>query len=165
MDGRQSTAFTIRTEALAQKAIGFTEREMTKRHVDTETWYMAFDHGDERQHMRETGHHLLGLAIQYMGRTRNHALVLQEGRHIGASYGRQCAEHGISLVDTVRAFFFFGESLIRATCPGLATRGQYDDEEVRMLRQLRLFLDEVMYACLASYEAACRGALWGEGRT
>jgi hypothetical protein len=56
----------------------------------------------------------------------------------------------------MRGFFFFRESLLRSTRPGLAMRGQYDAEELRMHRQLRLFLDEVMYACLASYESSCR---------
>ena len=59
----------------------------------------------------------------------------------------------------MRAFFFFRESLLQAIQSGLATRGQYDGEDVRMQRQLWLFLDEVMYACLASYEGACRRGL------
>ena len=88
-----------------------------------------------------------------MGRTSSREPVLQEGRRIGESYGRQCAQHEMSLVDTMRGFFFFRESLLRATRPGLAIRGQYDSEEARMHRQLRLFLDEVMYACLDGYEA------------
>jgi hypothetical protein len=100
-----------------------------------------------------------------MGRTSNHEPVLQEGRRIGAFYGQRCAEHGMSLVDTMRAYFFFRESLIRATRPGLATRGQYDAKEVRIHRQLRLFLDAVMYACLGSYEATCCRELRIEGKS
>jgi len=65
----------------------------------------------------------------------------------------------MSLVDTVRALFFFRESLLRAAKPGQATPGQYDAEDVRIHRQLRHFLDEVMYACLANYEATCRHLL------
>jgi excisionase family DNA binding protein len=165
MEGRQSAALTAPSEGLVQNVVGFTRHEMAERHVAAETWYVAFDRDQERQHMRETGRRLLGLAIQYMGRTSNHEPVLQEGRRIGDSYGRRCAEHGMSLVDTVRAFFFFRESLLQAIRSGLVTRGQYDAEDVRMHRQLWVFLDEVMYACLASYEAACRRVLWIEGAT
>jgi hypothetical protein len=125
---------------------------MAVQQVTKEGWYIAFDQQDELQRMQETGHRLLGLAIQYMARNSNHEPALQEGRRIGDYYGRQCAARRVSLVDTMRGFFFFRESLLRATRPGLATRGQYDAEEVRMHRQLRRFLDEVMYACLGSYE-------------
>jgi hypothetical protein len=115
---------------------------------------MAFDREKDRQQMRDTGRRLLGLAIRYMSRTRDHEPVLQEGRRIGEFCGQQSAEHGISLVDTVRALFFFRESLLRAAKPG-----PYDAEDVRIHRQLRHFMDEVMYACLASYEATCRHLL------
>jgi excisionase family DNA binding protein len=159
MEGRQSTALTVQTEALVKNVVGFTRHEMAEQHVSTETWYVAFDRDDERQQMRKTGQRLLGLAIQYMGRTSNHEPIVQEGRRIGGFYGQQCAQHGISLVETMRAFFFFRESMIRATRPGLATRGQYDAEEARMHRQLRLFLDEVMYACMDGYDTTSRRLL------
>jgi excisionase family DNA binding protein len=162
MEGRQTTSLTPQAEALAQNVVGFTRHEIAERHVSDEAWYAAFAGDNDRQRMRETGHRLLGLAIQYMGRTSNHEPVLQEGRRIGDFYGQQSAQHGISLVDTMRGFFFFRESLLRATRPGLATRGQYDAEEVRMHRRLRIFLDEAMYACLASYEATCRHLLRAE---
>ena len=163
VEGRQSTALTVQTEALVQNVVGFTRHEMAEQHVSTETWYVAFDRDDDRQHMRETGRRLLGLAIQYMGRTSNHEPILQEGRRIGGFYGQQCALHGMALVDTMRAFFFFRESMIRAPRPGLATRGQYDAEDARMHRQLRLFLDEVMYACMDSYDSATRRSLQTAG--
>jgi hypothetical protein len=120
---------------------------------------MAFDQEKDRQQMRDTGRRLFGLAIQFMSRTRDHELVLQEGLRIGEFYGQECAQHSVSLVDTVRALFFFRESLLRAAKPGQASPGQYDSEDVRIHRQLRHFLDEVMYACLASYEESCRHLL------
>ena len=165
IEGRQTTALIAQTEALVQNVVGFTRHAMAERHVSEAAWYVAFDRDNDRQYMRETGHRLMGLAVQYMGRTSNHEPVLKEGRRIGAFYGQQCAQHSVSLVDTMRAFFFFRESLLRATRPGLATRGQYDAEEVRMHRQLRLFLDEVMYACLGSYDTAYRRLLDAEGTT
>jgi len=129
---------------------------MASREVSGESWYLAFNQESERQQMRDTGRQLFGLAIQYMSRTSNQEPILREGRRIGKFYGEQCALHGISLVDTMHAFFFFRESLLRATRPGLAVAGQYDAEDVRIHRELRYFLDEIMYACLGGYEATCR---------
>jgi excisionase family DNA binding protein len=157
MQSRQTTALVSSADARVQDVIGSTRREMTERRVSQEPWFEAFDREEDRRAMREAGQRLFGLAIQYAGRVEHYEPVAQEGRRIGGYYGEQCAAYGISLVDTMRAFFFFRESLMRATRPGLATRGQYDTEDVRMHRQLRYFLDQVMYACLASYGAASQG--------
>jgi excisionase family DNA binding protein len=152
--GQQTTALAAPSEAMVQSALGYTRQEMAERHVSAEPWYTAFGQEPERQQMRDTGRKLFGLAIQYISRTRNHEPILQEARRIGEFYGKQCAERGVSLVDTVQALFFFRESLMRAAKPGQAIAGQYDSEDVRIHRQLRHLLNEVMYACLASYEAA-----------
>lgn len=159
MQDSQTTALAPQPETLVWNAVGYTRQEMARNHVSHESWYLAFDREEDRQQMRDTGRQLFGLAIQYMSRTHNQERVLQEGQHIGEFYGQECAQQGISLVDTVRAQFFFRESLLRAAKPGQVNPGQYDTEDVRIHRQLRHFLDEVMYACLASYEATCRHLL------
>jgi excisionase family DNA binding protein len=157
--GTQTTALAPQSATLVQSAVGYTRQEMARQHVAHESWYTAFEREEDRQRMRDTGRRLSGLAIQYMGRTHEHEPVLQEGRRIGKFYGQQSAEHGVSLADTVRALFFFRESLLRAARPGQANPGQYDAEDVRIHRQLRHFMDEVMYACLDSFEATCRHLL------
>jgi excisionase family DNA binding protein len=157
--GAQATAIGPHSGTLVQSAVGYARQEMARRQVSYESWYTAFNREEDRQQMRDTGRRLFGLAIQYMSRTREHEPVLQEGRRIGEFYGRECAEHNVALVDTVRALFFFRQSLLRAARPGQAVPGQYDAEDVRIHRQLRRFLDEVMYACLASYEGTCRHLL------
>jgi len=159
MQGKQTTASAPQSETLVQSAVGYTRQEMATKHVSDESWYIAFEQKEDRQQMRDTGRRLFGLAVQYMGRTRDYEPVIQEGRRIGELYGQECAQHKMSLVDTVRALFFFRESLLRAARPGQASPGQYDKEDVRIHRQLRHFLDEVMYACLASYEATCHHLL------
>ncbi|MGD8398401.1 MAG: helix-turn-helix domain-containing protein [Anaerolineae bacterium] len=161
MQGQRATALVPLPDALVQSAVGYTRHEMARQGVSHESWYAAFQGEEARQQMRDTGRRLFGLAVQYMSRTRDHEPVLQEGRRIGDYYGQQSARRGVSLADTVRALFFFRESLLRAAKPGQANPGQYDAEDVRIHRQLRHFLDEVMYACLDSYEAACRHLLMG----
>jgi excisionase family DNA binding protein len=159
MQGEQTTFLGPQPEASVQSAVGLARQDMAQQHVSAEGWYAAFGQEEDRQRMRDTGRQLFGLAIQYMSRTRKHEPILQEGRRIGEFYGQQSAQHDISLVDTVRAFFFFRESLLRAAKPGQVKPGHYDAEDVRIHRQLRQFLDEVMYACLASYEVTCRHLL------
>lgn len=159
------TGLVLRTKALVQSAVGLTRQEMSAKQMSGESWYLAFDREDDRQRIRDTGRRLFGLAVQYTGRTNNREPIVEEGRRIGEFYGQQCTRCGISLVDTMRAFFFFRESLLRTARPGLAGAGQYDAEEARIHRELRHFLDEVMYACLASYESTNRDLLNAGGAT
>jgi excisionase family DNA binding protein len=157
MEQQQRTmTLAPQTRVLVQSAVRFARHDMSSQHVANEPWHQAFDRETDRQEMRDTGRKLLGLAIQYTGRTSQHEPLLREARLIAEFYGRQSAIHRIALVDTMRAYFFFRESLLRMTRPGLANRGQYDAEDVRIHREMRRFLDEAMYACLASYEATCR---------
>lgn len=163
LQGQQTTALTLQTDTLVQSAVGLARQEMSERGVSREPWYQAFAHESERQEMRDAGRRLFGLAIQYMARVDNREPIVEEGCRIGRLYGEQSARHQVSLVDTMRAFFFFRESLLRAARPGLAGQGQYDAEEARIHRDLRQFLDQVMYACLESYEIACHHLLGAGG--
>jgi excisionase family DNA binding protein len=156
MRGKNSNALAPRSEALMHSALGLTRQIMAEQSVSAESWYLAFAREDRRQQMRDTGRQLFALAIQYMSRRDDHEPLLQEGRRIGEFYGQQCAEQDVALVDTVRALFFFRDSLSQAISPEQATPGHYDAEDVRIHHRLRRFLDQVMYGCLASYEAACR---------
>jgi len=162
MQGRHSTGLLPQPDALVQSAVGLARQDMAEHGVSTESWYTAFELEEDRQQMRDTGRRLFGLAIQYIGRTRDREPVLDQGRGIGSFYGQKCAERGISLVDTMRALFFFRDSLYRATELGQTIVGRYDAEEERIRRQLRSFMDEVMFACLSSYEGSWRTLLDGE---
>jgi excisionase family DNA binding protein len=156
MRGQQTAALLAPPEALVQSAVGFTRQAMAERQVSVEPWYVAFAQEDMRQQMRDTGRRLFGLAIQYMSRTHNHETVLAEGQRIGEFYGQQCAHNQVPLVDTVRALFFFRDSLRHAVSPEQINPGHYDAEDMRIQGQLCHFLDQVTFACLSSYEAAWR---------
>lgn len=118
-------------------------------------WLVAFP-PERRGPWRDSGRRLIGLAIQYVSRQEGRQAVLDEGRAIGALYGRQCASIGVSLADTVRAFLFFRESLLRSTRPGLVAAGRYDAEDARIHREMREFLDEALYAMLNAFDATPR---------
>jgi hypothetical protein len=55
--------------------------------------------------------------------------------------------------------------LLRAASPGQPLSGQYDAEDVRIHRRMRQFLDEVMYACLESYQVTWSHLLDRAGAT
>lgn len=162
LEGKQTLILVPQPEDLVQNAVGLTRQQMAQKQVSGEPWYLAFDQEKERRQMQDTGRSLFGLAIKYVSRVGGQEAVLLEGQRIGEFYGKRCAERGVSLVDTVRAFFFFRRSLLRATEPGRTGLSQVDAEDVRIHQQLGDFLDEVMHTCLASYEQTCR-SLHAEG--
>ncbi len=129
-----------------------TRQELSTLAGSEGRWLACFP-GEARAPWRESGRRLIGLAIQYVSRREGREAISREGRAIGALYGRQCAAGGVSLADTVRAFLFFRESLLRSTRPGLVAAGRYDAEDARIHREMREFLDEVMYATLDAFEA------------
>lgn len=162
LEGRQTLILVPQPEDLVQNAVGLTRQQMAQKQISGEPWYLAFDQEKERRQMQDTGRSLFGLAIKYVSGAGGQEAVLLEGQRIGEFYGKRCAERGVSLVDTVRAFFFFRRSLLRATEPGRTGLSQVDAEDVRIHQQLGDFLDEVMHTCLASYEQTCR-SLHAEG--
>ena len=150
-----------REEPMVRELVDVARREISTLQRSEQGWLAAFP-GEARTSWRDSGRRLIGLAIQYVSRRERREAVMEEGRDIGRLYGRQCAAGGLSLSNTVRAFLFFRESLLRSTRPGLLAPGRYDAEDARIHREMREFLDDVMYAMLDAYEAAPKGLPAGE---
>lgn len=136
---------------LVSAAVAHARRDLSKVSPASETWLAPFDEST-REIWRQAGRRLIGLAIQYVARRQGRQTLLDEARTIGNMYGEMCASHAVPLSGMVRAFFFFRESVLKATRPGLVGQGQYDEEEARIHREMRQFLDAPFYAMLDAYE-------------
>jgi len=159
MEGAQGTALVPAQSALVQSAVGYARQEMAEQGIHGEPWHAAFSGPADRREMAEMGRSLFALALRYMTRTQGRERLLKEGQRIGQYYGEQCAERGVPLVETARAFIFFRRSLMQAMGPGQAAMGRFDAEDARIQRSLNHYLDEVLCACLESYEQHCREML------
>ncbi len=144
---------------LASTAVARARQDLSRLKSSSETWLGAFDEV-ERETWRESGRRLIGLAIQYVARRQGRQVMVDEARKIGYTYGHMCAARAVPLSGMVRAFFFFRESVLKATRPGMVGRGQYDEEEARIHREMRQFLDEAFYAMLDTYDRE-RLSQWG----
>jgi excisionase family DNA binding protein len=149
--GAGERAVPAAADRFAQHLVARARQDLSALTHAGNAWLDAFP-TDVRTGWRQSGRRLVGLAIQYVSRRQARGAVLDEGRAIGAGYGRDCAQRGLGLAGTVRAFLFFRESLLRATRPGLVERGQYDEEDARIHREMREFLDEVLFAMLDALE-------------
>ncbi len=150
---------------LAPHVSGIESRALAAIHgqpLAQTTWHAAYDPQEINQ-KREQGRRLLGLALHFVSRQSSREAVLAEAEEIGREYGRDAVSRHISLSETVRAFFFFRDSLLRATGPvadggRLFTNVEHpDDEAARLNRDLQVFLDAVLYAMLDTFEALSVG--------
>ncbi len=133
---------------------GIADRALAQIHsgpMQAMPWHAAHS-PREVERKREQGRRLLGLALHYVSRQSGRDNVLHEAEEIGGDYGRDAVADHLPLSETVQAFFFFRDSLIRATRPSGTPPGRFDDEDVRINHDLRVFLDAVFYAMLAAYE-------------
>lgn len=160
LEAREQPASPSTSDSFLQSMLQHTRREMSLERVEAQPWHAAFDESG-RAARRESGQRLLGLALQYTLRATGREAILEEAQRIGREYGEDAVRRGLSLTDTVRALFFFRETLIRSARPGLTTRGQYDAEDVHIHSSLREFLDEVLFAALEGYESSWRPSLPG----
>ena len=163
MEGAQATALVPAQDALVQSAVGYARQEMAEQGIHGEPWHAAFSGSEDRREMAEMGRTLFGLALRFITRTQGRDRVLKEGQRIGQYYGRQCAERRVPLAETARAFIFFRRSLLQAVGPGQAAMGHFDAEDARIQRNLHHYLDEVLCACLDSYEQTFRAIVRARG--
>ncbi len=134
---------------LMDRAISHTQNEL-QLSAGSQTWIAAFSL-EARERLRELGRRLLGVMIQYLARDNQSEALLQEAREIGWQYGRECYSAGLSLPDTVRAFFFFRDSVTEVAVWLPQSAGTAHQEELRFFKQVNEFLNWVHLAIVEAY--------------
>ena len=112
----------------------------------------AFDDA-ARERQRQLGRHLLGVMIQYLARENHSEALLQEARGIGLQYGADCFDAGLTLSETVRAFFFFRDTITEVVVWMPQAAGTSRPEELRLFKQVNEFLNDVHLAIVEAFEA------------
>ncbi len=148
---RHTSASSLRTGDIADRALQRIQHDVP---VDA-TWINAHDAAGI-EHKREIGRRLLGLALHYISRQTGREAVLSEACEIGREYGRDALQRGITLVEVVRAFFFFRDAIVRAARPGEIS-DRLEAGEVRLQEDLIHFTDVVLYAMLETIDTGLRG--------
>ena len=140
--------------ALLDRAITRTQTGLQGA-AQSNNWMVAFDDA-ARERQRELGRRLLGVMIQYLAREQHADLLLTEARSIGLEYGAHCFNAGLSLSETVRAFFFFRDSVTEAVVWLPESVGPARQEEMHFFRQVNEFLNHVHLAIVEAYETLQR---------
>jgi excisionase family DNA binding protein len=105
----------------------------------------------ERERLRTLGRRLVVFVSDYLsGRSRRGARV--EAREIGHEYGRELAQAGFSLHQTLEAFTFFRRSLDQATRQVAQRTGLSPEETLAHCEQVMSLADEVLLGIAESFE-------------
>jgi excisionase family DNA binding protein len=111
-----------------------------------------------REHMRPLGRRLVNLVSEYLARGSRRSRLLDEARRIGRDYGKELAESGMGLGDSIEAFTFFRKGLDDAAIE-LAHRSNLSAEEaVEVWELLAGLADQVLLSMTETYEEARRPA-------
>ena len=135
---------------LMDRAVAHTQSELQ---VAGEQPWMSTFAPEARQRQRALGRRLLGVMIQYLARESQAEVLLAEAREIGNAYGCECCDAGLSLADTIRAFFFFRDSITEVTVWLPQSGGAPRQDELRFFRQISEFLNSVHLAMVEAYSA------------
>ncbi len=146
-------------ESLFTTALVETRRDLQRSPPTEQLWYSQFDEsGMENQRM--LGRALFEKAIRYLTLPQQRQTLIIEGRGLGEAYANASLKYQISLLDTVRAFQFFRQKLLRSLI-GADSGAQLTERESLQLREdFDAFFDEVLFGLIDAYERQ----LLGEGR-
>lgn len=155
---RGTTSLSTRTTTyLMRSAIEHTRRELPHARAGA-AWYEAFDE-ETRRRKRQEGRLLFSLALQYVSKPEERGRILARARELGQRYGQDSVHFNVSLVETLRAIFFFRQMLIQTLeAEGDLVNGQ-SPADYRVTRGVEEFITEVIFAVVEAYERALRARM------
>jgi excisionase family DNA binding protein len=128
-----------------------TRQELRRLPTDEASWYQAFDEpGRERQ--RALGRQLFAFALQFVTQPEQGPELLARARQLGRAYAESSLHYGISLLQTVRAFQYFRENLLRALVNSETATATSPQADAQLRQGIDAFLNEVLYGLIAAYE-------------
>ncbi len=137
----------------AAKGQGSSILAPTPERVASQPWHARFADAAVAGEMRTLGQRLLGLLIQYLIWQGDNERFLDDGRQIGADYGRVARDAGISMRETMQAFLFFRRTFWRTALQAPAVAQVSDVAEVmRIAERIDHFMNEVLFSTLSAYE-------------
>lgn len=149
IESRRRPAASAAIAPLEARALDVARRGLASQQGHPETW-LARSSGTQPEYFRQSGRRLFGLLLQYSARPDGESF-LEEGRRLGADHGVHCRQVGLSMVETVQAFFFFRRSFLSAIQESGTLDGPPDLHSLTIYQRASDFLDNVLLATIESY--------------
>jgi len=142
-------------ESLFATALVETRRDLRQSPPTEQLWYSQFD-DEGMSSQRMLGRALFEKAIRYLTLPGQRESLIAEGRELGEAYAYSSLKYNISLLDTVRAFQFFRQKLLRSLTNPDSVR-LTEKEDVQLREDFDTFFDEVLFGLIGAYEQQLLG--------
>lgn len=139
-------------QLVVQNMIGRARLELTDGALNDVGWYQLL--GDSaRQELRQLGHQLLQLVLQYLGQEMPLQTIQVEARKIGWDYERLGRQNGLSLAETSRAYLYFRDFLSQTVYDMVETIGtQGTIHWGQIHHKIITITNDVLLAMVAAHE-------------
>jgi excisionase family DNA binding protein len=107
--------------------------------------------GNEREHMRNIGQHLMALMMQFTSRKGDGHVFLEEGKRIAGEYGQLCHKTGLPVTDTIRIFLLFQRSILGAIQETEKLGDDASGETRQLFQRANDFFDELFVTLVENY--------------
>lgn len=140
-------------QLVVQNMVGRARLELTEGALNDEGWYQQLD-DPARQQLRQIGHRLMQLFVQYLTRERPLLTIRAEAKHVGQDYERLGRQSGLSLEETVQAYLYFREFLSQTVYEMAETIGTQGPIQWGKIHQKIITItNDVLLALIAAHEA------------
>jgi excisionase family DNA binding protein len=144
----------VEAQFMIQSALGRARMEIGGGQLAGLAWYDGLDERARKTH-RALGRRLLELLARHLADPDNCDPLLDEVNQIGAEYVRLSYAQGLSLMDSVRAFFFFRDLLIDSIIQLAEVLSLHRPPDWgERLRQVNRITDELLLAMIEGYQQA-----------
>ncbi len=139
-------------QLVVQNMIGRARLELTDGALNDAAWYQLLD-DSARQELRQLGHQLLQLVLQYLAQEVPLQIIQAEARKIGQDYGRLGRQSGLSLAETTRAYLYFRDFLSQTVYDMAETIGTQGPIHWGQIHQKIITItNDVLLAMVAAHE-------------
>jgi len=145
-------------QLVVQNMVGRARIELSEGALNDESWYQRLD-DTARQQLRQIGHRLLQIFIQFLTEDVQPQLIHDEAKAIGTDYERMGRQNGLSLQETTRAYLYFREFLSQTVYDMAETVGTQGPIHWGQIHQKIITItNDVLLAMIAAYEERQNGA-------
>lgn len=135
---------------LEARIINHTRHDVRALNPKTEAW-MSLLSPEQKLRLRQTGHRLNALLMQYSNQTTSSEPFLEEGKRIACEYGSICFQAHVPFVQTIRAFQFFQRSVLDAIHETSFLRDSRGQANPELYKRTSYFFDETLLAVVGQY--------------
>ncbi|HHH42343.1 MAG TPA: helix-turn-helix domain-containing protein, partial [Chloroflexi bacterium] len=148
----QRTSHPPAIHILVQSALGQTRLGIGEGDLYQEDWYVRLDEAGQKAY-GGLGREILKAVSVYLGQPQKRAEGIAKFQDLGRRHARVARRYNLTIRQTVAAYLYFRDFLLNSTLQIIeAMTSESVAHWHETLRQINLFLDEMLLALVESFE-------------